>query len=379
MNPKLSSLRPLVYVTTLASVLAFQMFFAWPSLATGQSGARQVIPPTDPLRQTQTRDEQPQQAKQPGVPKQDKDLEIPKPENMYLETSDGVKLRCTYLAAPKLAPGAEKVDPNQKPVPFILLHDWEGNRNDLAGYAKYLQRLGHAVILPDLRGHGGSTVVSVQGRAVDIDVAKFQRNEVLTAVKDIERCKKFLVQQHNKGELNIDLLCVVAVGKTSVLAVRWTLSDWVAFPPYNSQGIKQGQDVKALMLISPTKKLAGASLLPSLKSPLFSGAGGPALPMLVMWSASDENAKESESISKALEKMRPDFGEIEDTKERMEKMDFFSVPVTKSQFTGQEMIQKQQVANFWPYITNLLFERKVVAKSAGFPWVSREAPEDEDE
>ena len=224
---------------------------------------------------------------------------------MFLDTSDGVKLRCSYLGAPK----TEGIDPKSV-VPIILIHDWDGTRNDLAQFAFYLQNLGHAVILPDLRGHGDS--VRVTGVEEPIDAAKFRKAEVMSAQKDIETCKKFLVKRHNLGELNIDLLCVVAVGQSSVLAVQWTLNDWVAFPAYNAKGTKQGQDVKALMLISPIKKLKGVSMVQNLKHVLFSGARGQALPLMIMWGESEETSRETESIYNALKKSRPDLSGVED-------------------------------------------------------------------
>ncbi len=346
-----------------------------------------VDPLTDPAAQTQTKSKtnaaptgqgqqrptmQPKTSPQAPVKKQE--IEIARPEDIILDTSDGVRLRVTYLAPPK-AKGAE--GPTNQAIPFILLHDWEGSRNDLAQYAFFLQRQGHAVIVPDLRGHGGST--EVVGRNQKIDAAKFRKNEVASAQKDIERCKKYLVQQHNKGEVNIDLLCVVAVGKTSVLAVQWTLNDWVAFPAFNTKGIKQGQDVKALMLVSPVKKLAGISILPTLKHGLFSGRG-PTLPMLIVWGASEENARECESIYNTLKKSRPDVSDIENDNRRMAATTLFSVPIRKHQFSGKEMIERQRVDGFYAYVTNLMFGNKVIANAKNSSWTSRiPKKEDDDE
>ena len=147
----------------------------------------------------------------------------------------------------------------------------------------------------------------------------------------------------------------------------------------NTQGIKQGQDVKALMLVSPVKKLAGHSLLPILNHPMFTGANGPALPMLVTWGASDETAKDTEAIVELLEKDRPDISGIQDPKKLLGLTTFFRVPIRKYKFTGLQMIESERVESFWPFISNKLFEQKVVANAKNFPWVTREASEDEDE
>ena len=243
--------------------------------------------------------------------------------------------------------------------------------------ASFLQQAGHAAIVPDLRGHGES--IEVTGVKKPIDYEKFRKSDVMSAQKDIERCKKFLVQKHNKGEVNVDLLCVVAIGQTSVLAAQWTLNDWFAYPAKNTRGIKQGQDVKALMLVSPVKKISGISILPILSHPLFSGANGPSLPLLVTWGAADDTAKDTEAIVEMLEKTHPDLSDIQDPKKRQELTSFFSVPVRKHKFSGLEMIESERVENFWPYISNKLFEQKVVANAKDFPWVSREPKEDDDD
>ena len=37
-----------------------------------------------------------------------------------------------------------------------MLHGWKGNRTEYADLASFLQtQHGHAVLVPDLRGHGG--------------------------------------------------------------------------------------------------------------------------------------------------------------------------------------------------------------------------------
>jgi len=201
--------------------------------------------------------------------------DIPTPENVVLATSDGVKLTVTYFGPPV----AE--DEKAKAIPFILLHEWEGDRSQLLQYGAFLQKLGHAVIVPDLRGHGEST--TVESLKKPIDATKFRKNEISSVQKDIERCKKYLVQRNNEGEVNIDMLTVVAVGGTSVLAVEWVINDWFAFPPISASGIKQGQDVKSLILVSPRKKLKGISLAVDWKHPLYTGAKGSALPLMIIW------------------------------------------------------------------------------------------------
>ena len=137
----------------------------------------------------------------PGSSASDDEVEIPKYEHIILDTPDGVRLKCTYFAPPKLKDPEASVSATPA-MPFILLHGWDGDRRQLLKYGLYLQKAGHAVIVPDLRGHGQS--LSVEGLKKPLDYKKFRKQEVMSAQKDIERCKKFLVQKHNQGEVNID-------------------------------------------------------------------------------------------------------------------------------------------------------------------------------
>jgi len=92
--------------------------------------------------------------------KKSAEAEIPAPEDLTLRTDDGLKLAVTYF------PGLRGKDS----IPVILLHSFKGSGADFAkedGLAPYLQeKLGCAVIVPDLRGHGKSTTVKV-GRRTD--------------------------------------------------------------------------------------------------------------------------------------------------------------------------------------------------------------------
>lgn len=313
----------------------------------------------------------------PGNTASEDEFEIPKYEHIILDTPDGVRLRCTYFAPPKLKDAEASVSATPA-MPFILLHGWDGDRRQLLKYGLYLQKAGHAVIVPDLRGHGQS--LSVEGLKKPLDYKKFRKQEVMSAQKDIERCKKFLVQKHNQGEVNIDLLSLMAVGETSVLAVQWVLNDWFAFPSHNPQGIKQGQDVKSLMLVSPVKKLAGVSMMNNIQHPLFTSVNGTeAMPMLVLWSSFEKTAKESAEIAEILGKHRPDNSKIEDQAERMKASELITINTKKSRLSGEEMMESSKVANLWRAITLQLFENKVAGNAEKFPWITRKIDVEDDE
>src|SRR3989304_4268313 len=74
----------------------------------------------------------------------------PEPKDVVLRTSDGLELHATFF------PGMD----GKESVPVILLHAWKEDRHDYLSLAGYLQSFGHAVIVPDLRGHGDSRTLA---------------------------------------------------------------------------------------------------------------------------------------------------------------------------------------------------------------------------
>ena len=174
----------------------------------------------------------------------------PKREPLVLLTSDGVRLATTYF------PGTKK----KETVPIILLHMHKGSGSDYAELAASLQKLGHAVLVPDLRGHGNST--ERRGTQVTLSAETMSRADFIRMVGgDMEALKDFLRQENNDGKLNIEKLCVVGAEMGASVALTWTQLDW-SRPPVGVY--KLGQDVKALVLISPEWSTPGLPLKPVL-------------------------------------------------------------------------------------------------------------------
>jgi pimeloyl-ACP methyl ester carboxylesterase len=175
-------------------------------------------------------------------------VEPPKPrepEVVALKTNDGVKLTATYY--PSKA--------GKKAAAVILLHAHAGKRSDLDGLALRLQLTGCAVIAPDLRGHGDST--GDFGELKPQDYADMYE-------RDLEAVKGFLMQQNNAGELNIERLGVVGMEMGSMVAINWAALDWSW--PELANG-KQGEDVKALVLISPEWSYKGVRISDAVVDP----------------------------------------------------------------------------------------------------------------
>lgn len=164
----------------------------------------------------------------------------PDPEDFKVQTDD-VELHCTYYPSAK----------GKEAVPIILVHAWESRRTELDGLARYLQVEGeHAVIVPDLRGHGDSNIRKIAPGAPSekITPADLTDADLLKmASTDFVFLKNDLIARHNAGEFNIDLLTVVGLELGANLAIHWAAVDW----SQPEVAIRLGHDVKALVLVSP--------------------------------------------------------------------------------------------------------------------------------
>jgi len=173
---------------------------------------------------------------------------MPTAEPVELNTGDGLKLHATFYASTK----------GKEAVPVVLVHGYKGSAAEYKDLALLLQAQGHAVLAPDLRGHG-------ENKGTPKLVGDLPSRDLVNRIikMDMEACKAFLLARNNAGELNIDRLCVVGAQMGCAAALSWAKDDWNW--PVLSTG-KQGQDVKALVLISPEWS-AGISLKPVLDDP----------------------------------------------------------------------------------------------------------------
>jgi pimeloyl-ACP methyl ester carboxylesterase len=176
--------------------------------------------------------------------------ELPSPEDLVVQTHDGLNLVLTYYRNPK----------GKQAVPVVLLHMWKQNRNDYKDLAPALQAQGCAVIVPDLRGHGESVHFNGSRKGENLKAPSLPPGQFAAMVtRDMEAVKKFLWERNNDGELNIDKLCVVGAEMGASVAVNFAVADArdqdnnpVPRPEY-----KLGRFVKALVLISPELSFRG--------------------------------------------------------------------------------------------------------------------------
>jgi pimeloyl-ACP methyl ester carboxylesterase len=175
-------------------------------------------------------------------------------EVVTLTTRDGVQLKISYF------PGnARKGSPQAKQTtPVVFLHDLKGSRAVFASLVQKLQATAKgkeagegptfAAVTVDLRAHGESVKLANNAQ-VELNAAKLTKEDLIAmAGYDLDAVRNFLVEKNDAGDLNLNKLCLVGSGMGASVAANWALTDW-SYPPL-AVG-KQGQDVKAIALISP--------------------------------------------------------------------------------------------------------------------------------
>jgi dienelactone hydrolase len=208
-------------------------------------------------------------AKKANAPKRDAARSNPddrtKPQLIDLQTDDGVMIAATYFPPPR--PG--------KDVPVVMLLHGYGEKQAVFfptemqhDVAFALQDKGYAVLTFDFRGHGHSTRRAGATQGADRNASgsgKIAFNELrspaqlATLLNDIETAKRFLLQKNNAGELNVAKLAVVGNEMGASLGTLWAYRDW-QYPIQAGFSGKQGQDVQALVLVSPQYNFMGIGI-----------------------------------------------------------------------------------------------------------------------
>ena len=161
--------------------------------------------------------------------------------------ADGKTIAGSYYA-PRGGGAAESED---APV-VILIHGetddrlvWERKPTSVDGKpaADVLSGAGFAVVTIDMRGYGESKE------------AGSRRPNPNAMLGDLEAVKQFLMEKHEKKELNINKLGIVAAGDFAPIAAAYAEYDWKK-PDYDdalspAERTPRGRDVQALVLLSP--------------------------------------------------------------------------------------------------------------------------------
>lgn len=306
--------------------------------ATGNAGAA-IVKPGGPVTVGAGQKPAAGGVGKPGGKKPEK----PPMQTLDLPTADGIKLRAFYFPSTV----------GKAAVPVIVVHEWQGQASPYSALVRKLSDLGCAVIVPELRGHGASRQQLTPAGARTLEVAKMSRPDVLAMVKvDLEAVKKFLVQENNAERLNLNALAMVGVGEGAIIATQWSVGD-LNFPSIGS--IKQGQDVKLLVLVSPVRTHKGVSLEDALNDPLLAG-----LPFLIVVGETSKPMGDAERAFKRLETVKKRLSRGEAV-----GLEFATFPTSLS---GHALVNED--AKVIPKIASFL-EAILINNAPRIPWVER--------
>jgi alpha-beta hydrolase superfamily lysophospholipase len=226
---------------------------------------------------------------------------LPAPQELTLQTTDGIDLAVQYF------PVADEAKPA---ATVILIHDLGSSSDALAPLATALQQAGCAVVAPDLRGHGQSSIPAYAKAAPDGNQSKllklpdFKQMAVTGGGRvrgqadirgDIEAVRHWIKKKSDDGELDLDKLVIVGSGLGGAVAASWTAGD-AAWPAIASG--RQGGDVKALVLVDPAFITKGFSIGPALSAEPVKSK----IPLLIMGGSGSRDASK---IFEQLKRFRP--------------------------------------------------------------------------
>ena len=276
-----------------------------------------------------------------GQQKEDPKL---KPRPVTLKTKDGIELTAYYFPT----------DKGKDARTVLLVHEWQGNSGPYIKLVLALRDAGCAVLAVDYRGHGRSKhYTNARGEKDEFNTAQMSKRDVENIINvDLEKAKGFLKEENNEGNLNLNALVVIGVGEGCVMAARWAQRDW-SFPSVGR--MKQGQDVKALVFISPDKQIKGTGIDPTLTNQAILR-----LPIMIVAGSDSPEAAEAKRIGKRIESMKKRMG-------RGQASGFdFKLPDAK--LSGASLVNN--VSAVIPAITKFVQSEVPVSADVN-PWIER--------
>lgn len=207
-----------------------------------------------------------------------------KPRPVTLKTKDGIEVRSFYFPS----------DKGKEAITVLIVHEWQGQASPYLQLVLALRDAGCAVLVPDYRGHGGSTTYTDRrGKQQKFDVSRMGKRDVGNIIAmDLEKAKGFLKDENNAGNLNLNALVIIGIREGCIMGTTWASRDW-SFPSVGRK--KQGQDVKAIVMVSPDKQIKGVPIDPVLKDPNILR-----LPILIVGGTTNPEAKETRRIAKRI-------------------------------------------------------------------------------
>lgn len=267
-----------------------------------------------------------------------------KPRREILTTKDNVAVNAFYFPSPE----------GKKAIPVIVVHEWKGQAGPYMKLFLALRDAGFAVVALEYRGHGNSkTYTDAQGASADYNIATMGRPDVEAIVRyDIEVVKQFLKVENNAGRLNLNTLSMVGIGEGAIMAGYWASRDW-KIPSVGR--MKQGQDVKALVYVSPEKNHYGLAMTgPTQDSNLI------LLPTLIIAGKDSAQGREAQKLGDRLEGI----------KKRMNRGEAlgYEILLPNTNLSGPALINEE--SSVIPKIISFLREN-VQSSDRLNPWIDR--------
>jgi len=181
-----------------------------------------------------------------------------------LITNDGWPIKITYY----------KHEGKRDTPVVILLHSQLGDSRfwtttKPGGFADTLWGAGFAVLAVDLRKHGESKIKTATGASKDVGDLKPEDYKRMVAF-DLETVKKFIFQEHEAQNLNMRKTGIVAPEMSAPIALNYAAVDWNRVPyddaPVPSMRTPRGQDIRAIILISPDNSIKGVASTLAIRS-----------------------------------------------------------------------------------------------------------------
>lgn len=235
-------------------------------------------------------------------------------EKVIPSPADGLPMKATYY---KSADGKEA-------AVVVLLHMkgesrlvWSAplpNTQPPKGFAEQLQSKGFAVLSVDLRKHGqtkpGADADDPKKVApADKDKAKktvggtdLKPADYQLMVRDMDGIKRFIFEEHQKGNLNMRKMAIVAPGMGAAIGIMFAAADWQKAPWDDAATVAgrtpRGQDVQAMVFLSPEITLPG--VLAHNVIPQFKAIGAPMAALILVGKTDKQDKDQAKTLFKQL-------------------------------------------------------------------------------
>lgn len=268
-----------------------------------------------------------------------------KPRWVSMRTKDNVEIRAFYAPS----------DKGKDAVPVMVIHEWQGQGSPYNGLVVALHDAGFAVVVPEYRGHGGSRkYTDGTGKPQEFNIATMGKGDIANIIAyDLEEVKQFLKKENNEGKLNLNALTLVGVREGAIFAANWAIRDW-NFPSVGR--LKQGQDVKGVVMVSPVKIASGVTIDSAIRDPLLLQ-----LPIMIVAGEESAEAAEAKRIGKQIEavKKRASRGEASG----------FALKLVPTTLSGAALVT--QGPGVTPSIAAFITANVPVSDTVN-PWIERE-------